>query len=113
MHLREIVLCGILASSMLWTGSALGQESIASLVQRVDQLFRLLDHSIILTDQDCAIIGDNWRRYEAMDGRMPLAPGSHEEARTFAVGQTGGVYAHKLTVAEMPEHRHQVTEYDR
>lgn len=110
MRFLALILCNTLACGLLWTGVAFGQETFASLVQRVDQLIRLLDHSIILTDQDCAIIGDNWKRYEAMDGKMPLAAGGHtdvrEEARTFAVGQVGGAYAHQLTVPELPSHAH-------
>ncbi len=110
MRFRAVVVCSMLAASLVWTGSALGQHSLADLAQRVDQLFRLLDHSIILTDQDCAIIGDNWKRYEALDGKMPLASGAHtddrEEERAFAVGQTGGAYRHELTVPEMPSHTH-------
>ena len=110
MRFLALILCNTLACGLIWTGVASGQETLASLVQRVDQLIRLLDHSIILTDQDCAIIGDNWKRYEAMDGKMPLAAGGHadvrEEARTFAVGQVGGAYAHQLTVSELPSHSH-------
>lgn len=110
MRFRAVVVGSMLAASLVWTGSALGQNSLADLAQKVEQLFRLLDHSIILTDQDCAIIGDNWKRYEALDGKIPLASGAHmddrEEARTFAVGQTGGVYRHRLTVDEMPAHAH-------
>ena len=109
MRLRATVVCSILAASLLWSGLALGQP-IAVLADRVDQLFRLLDHSIILTDQDCAIIGDNWKRYEALNGKMPLASGAHtddrKDSRTFDVGQTGGTYQHQLTVPEMPSHTH-------
>ena len=110
MRFLALILCNTLACGLIWTGAASGQETLASLVQRVDQLIRLLDHSIILTDQDCAIIGDNWKRYEAMDGKMPLAAGGHTdvrgEARTFAVGQVGGAYAHQLTEPELPSHAH-------
>ena len=109
MRFRAMVVCSMLAASLVWTGSALGQNSLADLAQQVDQLFRLLDHSIILTDQDCAIIGDDWKRYEALDGKMPLASGAHaddRETRTFTVGQTGGAYRHQLTVNEMPAHAH-------
>lgn len=111
MRFRAVVVCSMLAASLVWTGSALGQHSLVDLAQRVDQLFRLLDHSIILTDQDCAIIGDDWKRYEALDGKMPLASGAHtdgrEDTRTFAVGQVGGAYAHQLKMDEMPSHAHQ------
>ena len=110
MRFLAVILCNTLACGLIWTGAASGQETFTSLVHRVDQLIRLLDHSIILTDQDCAIIGDNWKRYEAMDGKMPLAAGGHTdvrgEAKTFAVGQAGGAYAHKLTVPELPSHAH-------
>ena len=110
MRFRAFVVYSILAGSLVWTGSAVGQPSLASLAERVDQLFKLLDHAIILTDQDCAIIGDNWKRYEPLDGKMPLGSGAHvdgrEDARAFVVGQTGGVYQHQLTVPEMPSHIH-------
>ena len=109
MRFRAVIVSGILAASLVWTGSALAQ-SIGEIAVRVDQLFRLLDHSIILTDQDCAIIGDDWQRYEPLDGKMPLASGAHtddrDDARTFAVGQTGGTYEHQLSVGQMPSHTH-------
>lgn len=75
MRFRAFVACSILTGSLAWAGSALGQGQIIDLAQRVDQSFRLLDHSIILTVQDCAIIGDNWKRYEDRDWKMPLGSG--------------------------------------
>lgn len=67
---------------------------------------------IILTDQECAALGENWKRYEGMDGRFPLGSGTNQDARgyeqTFAIGEggQGGVYEHPLTLPEMPSHKH-------
>ena len=36
---------------------------------------------IVLTDQECAALGENWERYEGMDGRFPLGAGSHTDPR--------------------------------
>ena len=110
MRYWAIVLCSVLVGGFLWNSSAFGQETFEGLVERVNQLTRLLNRSIILTDQDCASLGENWRRYATMDGKIPLAAGEHTDVRgdtrTFAVGQADGAYAHQLTEAEMPSHTH-------
>ena len=111
MRYRAIVLCGVLIGGFLCTGSATGQETFRSLSNRVDQLEKVLHHAIILTDQDCTMLGTGWRSYTPMDGKMPLASGVHTdgqgETRTFVVGQADGAFSHQLTEAEMPSHVHQ------
>lgn len=66
--------------------------------------------TIVLTDQECAAIGDGWQPYEGLAGRFPLGAGETQdargEARTFAVGSHAGTYAHQLTVDEIPSHVH-------
>lgn len=70
---------------------------------------RLLADAIVLTDQDCDVLGRDWKHYEGMGGRFPLGAGENDdcgEMRTFTIGQAGGEYRHELTVEEMPKHRH-------
>lgn len=66
--------------------------------------------AIVLTDQECALLGDGWQPYERLAGRFPLGAGETQDARgevrTFAVGSYDGAYAHQLTVDEMPSHVH-------
>lgn len=111
MRYGTIVLCNVLIGGFLWASLAFGQETFSSLVERVDQLTALLNRAIILTDQDCASLGQNWTRYTTMDGKMPIASGVHSdgrgETRTFVVGQADGTFSHQLTEAEMPSHVHQ------
>lgn len=46
----------------------------------------------------------------AIAGKFLIGVGTNKDAnnesKTFTVRQTGGEYNHKLTVGEMPEHRH-------
>ena len=93
------------------------QLEISALKNRVEALNnlmgideRVLANVIVLTDQDCAVLGPDWGRYEAINGRFPLAAGETEdingERRTFALEQEGGEYSHRLTIPEMPSHTH-------
>ena len=54
--------------------------------------------AIVLTDQECAVLGDGWQPYERLAGRFPLGAGETQDARgevrTFAVGSYDGAYAH-------------------
>ena len=74
------------------------------------QLSTLMDRAVILTDQECSLLGPEWKRFEKLDGRFPLASGQHEDDRgeslTFVVDQTGGRYKHVLITEEMPSHTH-------
>ncbi|MDE0205471.1 MAG: hypothetical protein OXP66_05525 [Candidatus Tectomicrobia bacterium] len=71
----------------------------------------LLAKTIILTDQECAVLGEGWRLHEGLAGRFALGAGSHADPRgetqTFAIGDDSrGTYSHQLTVPEMPKHTH-------
>ena len=96
------------------------QLEISALKNRVEALNnlmgideRVLANVIVLTDQDCAVLGPDWRRYEGMGGRFPLGAGmtkdTRGEERTFTIGGRGGSYLHQLTVDEMPSHTHSYT----
>ena len=98
------------------------QLEISALKNRVEALNnlmgideRVLANVIVLTDQDCAVLGPDWRRYEGMGGRFPLGAGQtkdiREETTSFTLGQDGGAYKHQLTVEEMPKHRHSYRVY--
>ena len=55
-------------------------------------------------------IGGEWEKYA--QGRTIIGDGTGTDSnglvQTFANGSTGGEYTHKLTVAEMPSHSHDV-----
>lgn len=65
----------------------------------------LLQHAIIVTDQEPDVFSPNWVRFERIKGQFPLASGSYEdyrsESRRFALGDSGGRYKHTLTPAEV------------
>ena len=128
MQCRAMTLSSLLILCLMWTNSAFGQtmaEEIAAMKTEITDMKglmerilagrratdRLLADAIVLTDQDCAVLGPDWKRFEAIGGRFPLAAGkardAREEERTFAISQNGGAYLHLLTVAEMPRHNHQ------
>lgn len=128
MTYRAITLRSILILCLMWTGSAFGQaaedriaaieDEIADMKGLLEKILaerkavdRMLADVIVLTDQDCKDLEGNWKRYEAIDGRFPLAAGTNtdnrEEEKTFTIGQRGGEYRHKLNEAEMPSHAHQ------
>lgn len=69
-----------------------------------------LGNAILMTDQDCDLLGESWRPYQPISGRFAIASGlgkdGRGEAMDFPVGDEGGEYRHPLTVAEMPEHVH-------
>ena len=130
MRFRAIVLCGLLTFGLMWTNSAFSQTTedriaamedkmalMEAIIQRIlagrRAVDRLLADAIVLTDQDCAVLGPDWKRYEGMGGRFPLGAGMTKDARgeerTFTVGGRGGSYLHQLTVAEMPSHTHPYT----
>ena len=71
---------------------------------------KLLDNAIVLTEQECAVLGVGWIRHEEMGGRFPLGAGKTEDSRQeegkFEVGDKGGAYLHQLMEPEMPIHRH-------
>ena len=127
MWFRAITLSSLLVLGLMWTNSAFSQTTVDRIaamekkiavmettIQRVltgrRAVDRLLADAIVLTDQDCAVLGADWKRYEGMGGRFPLGAGGTKdargEARTSIIGDEGGVYMHPLTVAEMPSHRH-------
>lgn len=71
----------------------------------------LLAGVIVLTDKECATLGEDWVPYELISGRFALAAGSHTDSRgelqTFALGDNShGTYSHQLTVDQMPSHIH-------
>lgn len=53
--------------------------------------------------------GGTWSKYA--EGRVLIGAGTGTDSRgqsmNFSLGQTGGEYAHQLTVNEMPSHQHQ------
>ena len=55
-------------------------------------------------------IGGEWEKYA--QGRTIIGEGTGTDSnglvQTFANGSTGGEYTHKLTVAEMPSHSHDI-----
>ena len=55
-----------------------------------------LPNAVILTDQECRALGQDWRRYEKMDGRFPLGAGDtvdgRGQRRKFLVGEAAGRY---------------------
>ena len=55
-------------------------------------------------------IGGEWEKYA--QGRTIIGDGTGTDSnglvQTFANGSTGGEYTHKLTVAEMPSHSHDI-----
>jgi len=55
-------------------------------------------------------IGGEWEKYA--QGRTIIGDGTGTDSnglvQTFANGSTGGEYTHKLTVAEMPNHSHDI-----
>ena len=127
MRFRAITLSSLLVLSFIWTNSASGQTTedeiasmkgeIAAMKVTMERILagrravdRLLADAVVLTDQDCAVLGADWKRYEGMSGRFPLGAGRTKdvrgEERTFTIGDGGGAYSHQLTVAEMPSHKH-------
>lgn len=130
MRFCSITLCSLLAFGLMWTNSAFGQtmeDEVAAMKREIADMKvvmarilagrravdRVLVDAIVLTDQDCKALGPDWRRYEEMGGRFPLAAGKttdvRGEVRTYQVGHRGGEYLHQLTVAEMPSHTHSYT----
>ena len=130
MRFLTITLSSLLVLGLVWTNSAFGQTTedeikalrgeiaaMQAIIQRIlagrRAVDRLLADAIVLTDQDCAVLGPNWKRYEGMGGRFPLGAGrtkdAREEERTFTIGGRGGAYLHQLTVDEMPSHTHSYT----
>lgn len=127
MRYRAITLSSVLILCLMWTNSAFGQTAedrmaameneivdMKAVMERIlagrRAIDRVLADAIVLTDQDCAVLGPDWRRYEGMSGRFPLGAGEARddrgEGRTFTIGNRGGAYLHQLTVPEMPTHRH-------
>lgn len=57
------------------------------------------------------LFGGEWERYG--EGRTLIGAGTGTDinsiSRTYTVGATGGEYAHRLTVSEMPSHSHGFT----
>ena len=74
------------------------------------QFQQLLHGIIIMTDGECAALGEGWQPYAELSGRFPLAAGNIQDSdRTFGLGQEGGSYEHKLTEPEMPAHGHSMS----
>ena len=132
MRFLTIALSSLLVLGLVWSNSAFGQTTedeikalkgeiadMKTVIQRIlagrRVVDRLLADAIVLTGQDCAVLGPDWRRYEGMGGRFPLAAGqtidTREETIPFTLGQNGGAYKHQLTVEEMPKHRHSYRVY--
>ena len=74
------------------------------------QLQQWLQGIIVMTEGECAALGEGWQPYGGLAGRFPIGAGQAEDARgdkrTFGVGDSGGAYLHQLTIPEMPSHRH-------
>lgn len=77
---------------------------------RLAETLEVIEKSILLTEQPCESLGKRWTNYTPLNGRFALATGKGKddrgEERMFEHDDRGGVYAHPLTVSEMPEHRH-------
>ena len=83
---------------------------------RLRAVERLLADAVVLTAQDCPVLGPDWRRYEGISGRFPLGAGETQDARgdhqAFILGGNGGEYLHQLTLNEVTKHRHRVERYE-
>ena len=127
MRYRAITLSSVLILCLMWTNSAFGQTAedrmaameseivdMKAVMERIlagrRAVDRVLADAIVLTNQDCKALGPDWRHYEEMGGRFPLASGKttdvRGEVRTYQVGHRDGEYLHQLTIDEMPTHRH-------
>lgn len=111
--------CGLISAFVLVSGASLasgsehqtaGEETHGK--RLIQDIRTLLAGVIVLTDQECARLGEGWVPYDLMSGRFPLAAGSHTDPRgdlqTFAINDRSyGTYSHQLTVDQMPSHAHQ------
>lgn len=75
----------------------------------------ILENAILITDKDCKSFGKEWRRYERLSGRFPLATGKgkddREMTKNFTHLEKGGEYDHVLSIPEMPTHHHRYVDH--
>ena len=90
------------------------KNELKEMIEGMERSTAVVDRSIILTDQNCTDLGEDWENYEAIDGRFPLAAGvakgASDDIGKFELLNSGGEYLHQLTVDEMPTHNHDAGE---
>lgn len=66
---------------------------------------------VVVSSIPCTNLSGDWSEFSALSGRFPIGVGSatdaRGEARTFRPNDSGGEYAHQLTISEMPSHNHE------
>lgn len=99
------------ASGSLQTEIDLLKQQMSNLVDKmypVGSIYMTTTYSDATQVHDA--IGGEWEKYA--QGRTIIGDGTGTDSnglvQTFANGSTGGEYTHKLTVAEMPSHSHDI-----
>ena len=99
------------ASGSLQTEIDLLKQQMSNLVDKmypVGSIYMTTTYSEASQVHDA--IGGEWEKYA--QGRTIIGDGTGTDSnglvQTFANGSTGGEYTHKLTVAEMPSHSHDI-----
>ena len=99
------------ASGFLQTEIDLLKQQMSNLVDKmypVGSIYMTTTYSEASQVHDA--IGGEWEKYA--QGRTIIGDGTGTDSnglvQTFANGSTGGEYTHKLTVAEMPSHSHDI-----
>ena len=99
------------ASESLQTEIDLLKQQMSNLVDKmypVGSIYMTTTYSEASQVHDA--IGGEWEKYA--QGRTIIGDGTGTDSnglvQTFANGSTGGEYTHKLTVAEMPSHSHDI-----
>ena len=99
------------ASGSLQTEIDLLKQQMSNLVDKmypVGSIYMTTTYSDATQVHDA--IGGTWEKYA--QGRTIIGDGTGTDSnglvQTFANGSTGGEYTHKLTVAEMPSHSHDI-----
>ena len=77
---------------------------------------RVVGNIVVMTEQNCDVLGPDWKNYQRISGRFPIGAGENSDVRgdqrTFEIGQDGGEYSHQLTLDEMTKHRHKLEKFD-
>jgi len=120
MRFNIISVISVLITFMLTSGTASADCSLAinsasntNLVARIDALadcvsrqqarIERLESAVLISEVPCTDLGEGWQLYAPAESRFIIGAGGK-----YMLGEQDGEEFVKLTVSEMPEHRHSI-----
>ena len=99
----------ILIAALGGVAAVIIMQLATGLGARTRELLIIPQGAIVMTadDDGCRALGADWKLYANAVGRFPISP---DESQDITVGETGGASKYTLTIDQMPNHTHELTD---